>query len=131
MADEAEYIDDEERRLLVGAKSDAARSFDQTMITLSAGALGLSLTFIQQLATKPAQWRAFLTAGWVCFGIALFSILLSFLCFQYAIDARMNSSKSAAGAWDKRARLANWTSLGAFTVGVMSLLMFCVKNFLR
>lgn len=124
-------IDDEERKLLIDAKRDAARSFDQTMITLSAGALGLSLTFVQEIATKPAQWRAVLSSAWVSFGIALVSILISFLLFQYAIDARIRLNEATAYAWDKGARWANWLSLITFTVGVICLLIFSVRNFLR
>jgi hypothetical protein len=46
-------LDDDERNLLIDAKRDAARSFDQTMITLSGGALALSLTFVEKLAAIP------------------------------------------------------------------------------
>ena len=126
-----DHLEDEERKLLIDAKREAARSFDQTMIMLSAGALGLSLTFIQQLPTKPAQWRAVLSAAWISFGIALASILVSFLFFQYAIDARIRSHEARAKAWDKGARLANWLSVLVFTLGVVGLLIFSVKNFMR
>jgi lysylphosphatidylglycerol synthetase-like protein (DUF2156 family) len=131
MVAEVEQIDDKERSLLIEAKREAARSFDQTMITLSAGALGLSLTFIQQLATKPAQWRALLSAAWVCFGFALVAILVSFILFMYAIDARIRCDKRKERRWDRSARQANWTSLVAFAFGVVLLLIFSVKNFLR
>jgi divalent metal cation (Fe/Co/Zn/Cd) transporter len=126
-----QQVDDDERKLLIDAKRDAARSFDQTMITLSGGALALSLTFVQQLATKPAQWRAVLSASWVSFGIALLSILVSFLLFQYAVDARIRLDETRAVAWDKWARRTNWLSLTTFTLGVVGLLIFSVQNFLR
>jgi hypothetical protein len=126
-----QQLDDDERKLLIDAKRDAARSFDQTMITLSGGALALSLTFVQQLATKPAQWRAVLIAAWIAFGSALVSILISFLLFQYAIDARIGGNEQVAFAWDRSARRANWISLVTFALGVLTLLIFCFKNFLR
>jgi len=126
-----QQVDDDERKLLIDAKRDAARSFDQTMITLSGGALALSLTFVQQLATKPAQWRAMLIAAWIAFGTALVSILFSFLLFQYAIDARIRGNEQPASAWDHWTRRANWISLVTFTSGVVTLLIFCLKNFLR
>jgi lysylphosphatidylglycerol synthetase-like protein (DUF2156 family) len=131
MVAEVEQIDDKERSLLIEAKREAARSFDQTMITLSAGALGLSLTFIQQLATKPAQWRALLAFAWVSFGFALVAILVSFILFMYAIDARIRCEERTAQRWDKGARRSNWISLTSFTLGVVTLLLFSVKNFLR
>jgi hypothetical protein len=126
-----QQVDDDERKLLVEVKRDAARSFDQTMITLSGGALALSLTFVQQLATKPAQWRGVLIAAWIAFGSALVAILFSFLLFQYAIDARIDGRELTASAWDNWARRANWLSLITFALGVITLLIFCLKNFLR
>ena len=126
-----QQVDDDERKLLIDAKRDAARSFDQTMITLSGGALALSLTFVQQLTTKPAQWRTVLIAAWIAFGSALVSILISFLLFQYAIDARISGNERIASAWDGGARRANWISLATFALGVVALLIFCLKNFLR
>lgn len=131
MTDEITKIDDDERKLLIEVKRDAARSFDQTMITLSAGALGLSLTFVQQLASKPAQWRGVLSIAWICFGFALVSILISFILFQYAVDAMVGLREQVAQKWDKGARRANWISLIAFALGVVALLIFSVKNFLR
>jgi hypothetical protein len=126
-----QQVDDDERKLLIDVKRDAARSFDQTMITLSGGALGLSLTFVQQLAEKPAQWRAVLISAWLAFGTALVSILISFLLFQYAIDARIDGKDQPASAWDGWTRRANWISLVSFGSGVLTLLTFCLKNFLR
>jgi hypothetical protein len=130
-AGKTDHLEDEERKLLIDAKREAARSFDQTMIMLSAGALGLSLTFIQQLPTKPAQWRAVLSTAWISFAVALASILVSFLFFQYAIDARIRSREARAKEWDKGCRLANWLSVIVFTIGVVGLLIFSVKNFMR
>jgi TRAP-type C4-dicarboxylate transport system permease small subunit len=126
-----QQLDDDERKLLIDVKRDAARSFDQTMITLSGGALALSLTFVQQLAEKPAQWRAVLIAAWLAFGTALVLILFSFLLFQYAIDARIDGKDQPASVWDRWTRRANWTSLVSFGSGVVTLLIFCLKNFLR
>ena len=65
MVEHLKQIDDNKRVLLIDAKRDAARSFDQTVITLSAGALGISLTFAQQRATKPVKWRTFLSVAWI------------------------------------------------------------------
>ena len=39
-----------ERKVLIDGEWEAARSFDKAMLTLSAGALGLSITFIDKIA---------------------------------------------------------------------------------
>jgi hypothetical protein len=39
----------EERKSLVDAEREGSRSFDKAILTLAAGAFGLSLTFIRQI----------------------------------------------------------------------------------
>jgi len=124
-------MDDNERKLLVEAKREAAASFDKTMTTLSAGALALSLTIVKDIAKTPAQWRGVLVAGWILFGSALIAIVFSFLFIQYAIDARIGSRTQTEKRWDKSGRLANWMSLIFFMLGIALLLIFTLKNFLR
>jgi hypothetical protein len=72
-----------------------------------------------------------LIAAWIAFGIALVAILISFLLFQYAIDARIGGKDERSSTWDRWTRRANWISLATFSSGVLSLLIFCFKNFLR
>jgi hypothetical protein len=42
-----EYL--QERRLLIDLKVDSERTLDRTIITLSGGALALSMTFVNQI----------------------------------------------------------------------------------
>jgi hypothetical protein len=46
-----EYL--QERRLLIDLKVDSERTLDRTIITLSGGALALSMTFVNQIAPNP------------------------------------------------------------------------------
>jgi len=57
---------------------EAAKSFDQTLITLSAGAIALSVTYV----TPGKEVRHFLTASWCGFAVALFITLISFKLVQ-------------------------------------------------
>jgi hypothetical protein len=71
----------EERKTLVEAEGEASQSFDKALITLSAGAFGLSLAFIIQVAPVPrALW--YLYVAWGGFILSLLSILFSFLASQ-------------------------------------------------
>ena len=61
-----QYLD--ERKLLIDAEAEGARSFDKAIMTLSAGALGLSLTFIKEIVCHPHGSTLWLLIGaWVGF----------------------------------------------------------------
>lgn len=132
------YLD--ERKLLIEAERESARSFDKTIITLSAGALGFSLTFIRQIAPNPQPDTLWLLVGaWVSFALALLAILLSFLLSQSAIrrqrkiiDEEQESKKAAReqpNCWATVTNWLNWISMGLFVIGVVSLTFFSYNNF--
>ena len=74
----------EERKLLVDAERESARSFDKSMLTLSSGALALSITFIRQIAPVP-RFEPYLYLAWSGFILALLCTLVSFLSSQTAL----------------------------------------------
>ncbi len=77
------YLD--ERRAIESSEADAAKSFDQAMLTLSGGALGLSVTFIEHIAPRPLPWTLWiLFPGMLFLGFSLALTLASFLISQYA-----------------------------------------------
>lgn len=78
-----------ERKLLIDGEKESARTFDKAMLTLSAGALGLSITFIRYVAPHP-RLKIVLFLAWLGFGIALTVTILglhfSQLAFRRARD---------------------------------------------
>lgn len=74
----------EDRTSMIAGHRDAAQSFDKAMLTLSGGALALSLTFIHDIAPQPVA-EGWLLAAWVLFGLALVTTSSSFLASQYAM----------------------------------------------
>jgi hypothetical protein len=80
----------EERNLLIKSKLDQSRQFDKAILTLAAGALGLSITFINQIAPNIKPGTEFiLILAWIGFGISIFSILFSFLTSQKACEKQI------------------------------------------
>jgi hypothetical protein len=77
------YID--ERTRLIASKQEQSKSYDQAILTFSAGAIGLSVTFITQLAPKSSH-RLPLYVSWIGFALAILSVLLSFLASQRATE---------------------------------------------
>lgn len=55
----------EERKILIDAERDTAQQFDKAILTLAAGALALSITFINQIAPQPIPNSiCFLITAW-------------------------------------------------------------------
>ncbi len=124
--------------LLVELEGKAATSFDKTVITLAAGALGLSITFINQIAQNPTH-KFLLAIAWICFGVALLSILASFLVCQYAMrrqrdiigeyyETKDPEKLKAPNCPDKCTGVFNSVSIGALSFGVLFLCWFSILN---
>lgn len=132
----AEYLD--ERRVLVDAEREAAQSFDKFMVTLSAGAFGLSITFVRELIENP-QSLWLLRSAWMAFGLSLCAILASFLLSQSALRRQRaildEIDQGQEDARDKRnvpatiTNLLNWTSIALFVCGTTALIAFAVVNY--
>ncbi len=81
--DRKEYLD--YRKNLNDSLYQISDSFDKTIITLAGGALGLSITFIHEIAPHPDPTTLpTLTTAWAFLVAALLSILLSLLTSQRA-----------------------------------------------
>jgi hypothetical protein len=129
-----------ERDLLIDAEREAARSFDKTMITLSAGALVLSFGFVRDMQVSPSC-RGLLYCAWSAFALSLQFVLLSFLLSQKAmrrqrdiIDECLESEMSSAPQvtrWAKVIGVLNWGSLISLILGVVLFACFAACNLFR
>jgi hypothetical protein len=78
-----EYL--EQRKLYDQVAQDASKSFDQAMLTLAAGSLALSVTFVKEIAHSPAPYtRGWLYVAWIFFTLSIVSMLGSLLATQFA-----------------------------------------------
>lgn len=72
-----------DRTRLATAKLESAKSYDQTILTLSGGAVALSITFLEKLVHRPSVvWLLYVS--WLCFGVAMLCTLYSLLASQRA-----------------------------------------------
>lgn len=135
----------EERKSLVDAEREGSRLFDKAILTLAAGAFGLSLTFIRQIVPNIISGTMFmLICAWVGFCISLLSTLISFLTSQFACSKQReileaeyfdNHSgynkkaifKNKTAIWTKR---LNILSIFTFIFGVIFLAIFSIINLL-
>lgn len=128
-----------ERDLLIDSEREAARSFDKTMTTLSAGALALSFGFVREMGDAVAcKWLLYL--AWAALVISLLSVLLSFLLSQHAMrcqrDIIEQPHPEKHGAqrltrWANVIIALNWLSFSSLILGVVLFAFFAARNLFR
>lgn len=128
----------EHRRVLTDIESQQQRSFDKAILSVSSGALGLSLLFSEKIAAIPVH-SCWLYAAWIALCLAIVSTTVSFLLSVeatskqrdlfdrwYLHGAEGEEPSSQLTAWVGG---LNWTSLVFACVGVLFLTWFAVVNF--
>ena len=119
----------EERKLLVDALREGARSFDKTILVLASGAFGLSLAFIRQIFPNIKSGTvSLLVYAWISFCICLALTLFSFLTSQYScskqikiLEAKYFNNQSTQ---DKQTTLKNIASVCTQWLNILSFLSF-------
>lgn len=129
------YLD--ERKALVQAELEGARGFDKYLITLAAGALALSMTFVHTIAPEPKH-GVLLSFSWFLFALALVLMLSSFLASQHAyrrqrdiLDALYEADASSKSVKNAAAVIVDFLNVGAlilFVLGVLLFAIFCKTN---
>jgi hypothetical protein len=129
----------EERKALVQASAEETHKFDRTILTLAAGAFGLSLAFIKDIVPdiKPGT-LTWLIIGWIAFILTLISTLISFLTSQSACRRQIEilektifdkcereKEKNIPAVWTGR---LNIFSIITFMTGVIFLALFVIFN---
>jgi hypothetical protein len=132
------YLD--ERKLLVEGEHKSADQFDKTITTLSAGALGLSLVFLEKIAPNPSpKTIVYLNFAWIALVLSLVSILSSFLLSQHGfrrqrkiledeIFSEDGKPVDKINEWARWTAKLNWFSIAAFIFGAAMLATFSIKN---
>lgn len=129
----------QERRDLNQAEAEQSRSFDKAVLTLSAGALGISITFIRDVVPviRPCTgWVLYV--GWAAFVASLLVTLWSFLTSMKALRRQLeildavhmglgapNLSDNAPARLTNR---LNYLSFLLFIAGAAALTLFVAIN---
>ncbi len=134
--DRGEFL--ETRKSLIAGQHDLAKSFDQALLTLSGGALGVSFAFVQQFVPQPV-YTLLLLFAWVAFAVALLVTLASFLVGMHAFEREITLLDRAyqgdlTAQADRRwlvglAKICNWAAVLSFIAGVLLLIVFGFLNY--
>jgi len=129
------YLD--ERRLLVDGEVQVAGRFDTSVLTLSGGALLLSMTFIKDIVHGSPKGTWSLLVAWVLLGTAIGVMLVSLLTSQKAyrkqrdiLDEELDKPNKQAkyNSWACATKWLNRMSIALFLVGVVFLGCFTIRN---
>jgi hypothetical protein len=120
----------EERARLVDHRQKATESFDRTVLTLSGGALGVTITFIHELAPHPRHvWL--IGVAWSLFCASLLLILVSYLASIGAHDKIIEQMDERVATIRPPRRFTTWfnRAAAAFLVsGVIWVVIFAWFN---
>ena len=124
------------RAFLMNAAQKESAAYDQAVMTLSGGALGISITFIHDIAPAPKAGTIWLLGiAWCFLALSIAAILISKLTSQWALQKAIRQvDDGTIGQQRPGARFAVWTrSLNvtagmAFLLGVIFLAWFTVTN---
>ena len=124
---------DTERDQLIEYLAKANDAFDNTLLKLSGGALGLSFAFVRQFVGGDEVRSAWLLgAAWVLWigslTFGLWSHYVSGLAMEEAIQRHDAGDAAEGGRYDKVTRYLNPVGGLAFVVGVSFAVAFMICN---
>ncbi|MBX2997847.1 MAG: hypothetical protein KF893_05005 [Caldilineaceae bacterium] len=136
MAQTIEDLAAEYRQQLVALEQKAVESFDKTVIALSGGALGLSLTFVKDIVDlSNAAQTLWLAGAWLCWAVSLACVLFSFWLSARAmreairqLDKGELGKKRPGGFWDWATGFLTFSGGLTFVLGVISMISFIQFN---
>lgn len=125
------------RNWLVAADQKSSEAYDKAVMTLSGGALGLSLTFIKDIVKSSHPillWS--LMSAWGCLTLSLAAILISMLSSQWAlrkaiiqVDQASLPGATPGGGFAQATKTLNILAGSAFLAGITFLALFSISNY--
>jgi len=127
------------RASLEHAISGSEDDFEKNLVYLSAGSLVLSIGFIEKIVPMDnAKYTWFLIVSWCLIALTLLLNLASYLISadngtearedldNHVLDDKERYDKLKAR--NKKIRKVNWTSYSLFSLGIISMIIYCSIN---
>jgi hypothetical protein len=115
-------------------------SYDQSLLTLSSGGLGLSIGFIKDIVPlQHATWLILLYVSWVAFGLCILTTVVSFQvaiatqrehlasCWKFYVE-RDDSFRDRQGTYSKLLKWCTIIAGGLFVLALACTIVFAVEN---
>jgi hypothetical protein len=134
--DYAAYM--EERKTLIEAARESAKTFDQAVLAFGSAIFGASVAFLKDVAPHPQhftlKWLGF---AWFLFSFGLFAALLSFIWSHKACMFEIDAASAALGKpgaqrpsnkWSTLTDWCNYLCIGLLFLGLASWSIFALEN---
>jgi hypothetical protein len=125
----------EHRTHLVEAREKAFEGFDKTVLLLSGGALGVSITFVKDLIGPGLLLgKRCLLSSWACWGASLLMVLISYYFSQLTLNKAITEldsgvhSQRPGGVFRNFTLILNALSGLLFFAGLILFIIFVSKN---
>jgi hypothetical protein len=119
------------RRHLLETLYAESQQFDKAVMTLAAGALGISIAFVNNVAPDP-RMTEWLAASWVLLALSLLCVLVSFIASQAAIrwdiDHLYDDPRPQRPRWRRLTPWFNAAAAATFVGGIGALTVFALLN---
>jgi hypothetical protein len=124
------------RATLLELRREAQNNYDRYLLSLSGGALGLSIAFIKDIVrTNPALGVTFALVAWGLWTLSLLAVLASFFTSKQALDLAIRqvdneprSDSRLGGKFDKATAVLNLIAGLSFLVGTGFFVYFVSLN---
>jgi len=125
------------RQELIDAKNASQDQLDKALLTLSAGAVGITIAFLESITSIPPVWPGLLYASWFFWGLTIGLSLIAFCLSvksheedlallhsepEKLYDENRKDPTNTAVKW------LNKISLFAFLFGLMTISFFAALN---
>jgi len=126
-------LDKDYQKNLSDTVSKSQDDFEKQLSFISAGALGLSMLFIEKIVPlKTAGYKWLLISGWICLVLTLFGNLVShFLSAQYNHKTLIEYQEGHETRHSERTKWITWLNIGTIlmlVLGILSILIFLAIN---
>lgn len=125
-----------ERTAFIEMEHKSSEQHDKAILTLAAGALALSLTFVEKIAPHPKTATVgLIAASWAAFILSIITILASFLTSQIACRKQCESLDNLFAGKGAGPQLTKWAvvterlNLGSYLSFVAGLIALAVFGF--
>jgi len=126
----------EYRKVLVAADQKGQEEFDKAVLSLSGGALGVSLVFLKDvIGSDPIQYPYLMMLAWACWAFSTLAVLSSYHMSNLTVRegiAQIDRDEAYSGpiggryaAWTQR---LNMVGAGLFFAGVLLITVFASIN---
>ncbi|WP_395747275.1 hypothetical protein [Prosthecobacter sp.] len=127
------------RRTLLGHESVMQSEFDKYILTLSSGALTLSIALLKEVLNQHWVASNWLISAWIAWSASICCMVISFLTSAKAMRTTVSQTDdmllykevndgNLGGKWNKATKALNLIGGIAFLLGVVFMVVFTAKN---